>query len=185
MPKKDVTPLKEGIYGDKKSPGLQITRYIGSNETKTAGTTQHAFLVHAISGEPGGAFLRFNLREAWLNKGALSLEFNDPTIADELERKRAEKTLYDEAVTRVVAANVPAEEAEKQAETEYKNALTAARISIGTVYRLQDWDDGTPHDVGDFLGNLEGCQFSGHVSQRTYQGKVGAEVDSVTPCRRV
>ncbi len=183
MPKKDVTPLKEGIYGDKKGPGLQITRYMGPKDTKTEGTIAHAFLVHAIDGTPGGAFLRFNLRGSWLTKGALSLAFNDPAIATDLERKTAEKALYDEAVARVVAANVPAEEAEKQAETEYKNALTAAKISVGTIYRLQDWDN-APRNAGEELDKLEGTQFSGHVNQRTYQGKIGAEVDAVTPCRK-
>ena len=182
MAKEIPQPLAEGVYGSKREPALQLTRYLGARETKNPGEYQHTFVVNALNGTAGSAFLRFGLPKYATLPGAVALAFNKLDMASEAEQAKAKELLMGEAARKVVAANTPDEQQESAIEKMYANILTQIRISVGIIYRLQDWDQ-AERDANGSLEDLEACQFAGHVNHRTYEGKLSAEVDSVSPCR--
>lgn len=185
MPEKTYESLPENTYGSKTQPGLTILRYLGPKDTKTEGTTRHTFLVGSLNGTKGTAFLQINLRESWLTPGAVALAMNDHSNVSKADLDSAEKQLYSEAAAAVIKANTPADKQETATTEQYNKNLTTARIAIGTLFRLQDWDGANKNDPNEPMDALVECFFSGHVRHREFGGSTQVEVDRVLPCRSV
>ncbi len=59
-----------------------------------------------------------------------------------------------------------------------------ARISIGTIYRLQDWD-GTARKANSRFAEFEGLEFSGEVAESNLEvnGVKSSEIKSILKYR--
>jgi hypothetical protein len=168
--------LPEGTYGSGTEAGLQVVHYIGARPTKDKALNRHSFLVASTNGIEGTAFLAIQLKDEWLDDGTISLAFNNPDSATEEERKAAEKRLYLAAVERAKANGADEENIEEAAQDTYKKLLTQIKVSIGQMFRLQDWK-GVERDPFAPIAELVGIEFAGTIKPGLTEST--SEVDSI------
>jgi hypothetical protein len=186
----DRSALAVGNYGSNKLAGLEIVSFVGAKATKDPELMRLTYLVASTDGQPGTAFLTFNINYGWLKDEILALAFNLEGVPDketleaalgikletEADEKQAREGILaeaEQALRAKASARAMANNAPETAEKLYENALTAIRISVGTVFRLQDWQ-GYDRDalmIQHAPEKLMGCTFGGKVKESNFKSQ--------------
>lgn len=177
--------LVPGKYGNGNEPGLEIVNYNGARETKDPELTQHSFLVVSNDGTAGTAFLTIPIKEKWLNTDYLGLVFKAPYGTEE-GRKQVEAAAYKDAVDKAMERGTPPDQLELATKTLYDNSLLQAKVSIGTLFRLQDWA-GVERSTDFQPEKLVGIEFGGEVElaeRPSKDGTINSNVKSVFSKRK-
>lgn len=171
--------LPAGTYGTGSEPGLKIVAALDSKETKEPGLWRYGWLVAATGAAEGTCFFHINLRNEWLEDGALALAFSTPELATgDGEMNEARDTLMVLAASKAAANGSPADKLEADTAAIYEKVLTQIRINVGTVFRLQDWAE-KERDPHVDPQKLVGTEFSGTVEASSIAGSVTTEVKTV------
>lgn len=176
--KKEQVVLPVGRYGDKKQPGMEVIRILDPRPTKDPELFQRSLVCKAIPGSPGykegTAFLTISLKDWYLNPDVLAFVFEDQR-SNGAKPEVGEQLVYKHALDAMVAANTPAENAEEETKTRANNIKTQISINVGTIFRLQEWDE-VRRNAAASLADLEGLEFTGDVEHKELGGKIGTEV---------
>lgn len=166
--------LPARTYGNGKQPGLYIKKYTGQGE-ETSGATRHGWLVLALNGTEGSAFLNISLRPWYTTPEGMKLAgFGIPDSAiNATALNLIQEGLAEQAAAKVEAANTPDDQKESAITDAIAGELTRVRINVGQILRLQDWAGGDFARIGKPSRSIAswnpesfvGVEFSGSIQK--------------------